>query len=155
MSANIREEPFVISGIAGRYPDCRNVNELKVNLYNAIDMMSDREVRWSNSVWSELPKRKGVLCDLERFDASFFGIHSKLVNAMDPQCRILLELAYEAILDAGVHPESIRGSRTSVYIAQGLNETFASKSTGDQSASDLETAIKGFVCGVLYFAVTK
>lgn len=125
MVSKISEEAFVISGISGRYPGCRNVNELKRNLYDQIDMMSDAEVRWSNSIWSDLPKRKGVLYDLERFDASFFGIHAKLVNAMDPQSRILLELAHEAILDAGIHPESLRGSRTNVYIAQGMLETFA------------------------------
>lgn len=105
-------ESFVISGIAGRYPGCRNVSELRWNLYNLIDMMSDREVRWSNSIWSELPKRKGVLCELDRFDASFFGIHAKSVNAMEPQGRILLELACEAIMDAGVNPESLRAQVT-------------------------------------------
>lgn len=125
MASRILEEAFVISGIAGRYPGCRNVNELKKKLYDQIDMMSDQEVRWSNSSWSELPERKGVLCDMERFDASFFGIHAKHVNAMDPQSRIMLEVAYEAIFDAGIHPESLRNSRTNVYIAQGLPEAFA------------------------------
>lgn len=136
------DKSFVISGIAGRYPDCRNVDELKKNLYNQVDMVSDRDIRWSNSVWSELPKRKGTVPDLERFDASFFGIHAKLVHGMDPAGRILLELAYEAILDAGVSPDAIRGSRTNVYIAQGIAEALAHKlSTGDP-----KTVINGLVC---------
>lgn len=139
MSSKMSKESFVISGIAGRYPECRNVNELKWNLYNQIDMMTDREIRWSNSTWSELPKRKGVLHDLERFDASFFGIHAKMVNSLDPQTRILLELAYEAIFDAGIHPEALRGSRTNVYIAQGVPETLAYKVCGN--GVDAETAI--------------
>lgn len=35
---------------------------------------------------------------------------------MDPQCRILIERAYEAVLDAGVNPKSIRGTKTGVFV---------------------------------------
>ena len=48
-----------------------------------------------------LPRRNGKLKDLTRFDAAMFGVHPKLANAMDPQLRILLEVVYEAIVDAG------------------------------------------------------
>jgi hypothetical protein len=49
-----------------------------------------------------LPKRSGKLKDLSKFDASFFGVHPKQANSMDPQLRILLEVTYEAIIDAGL-----------------------------------------------------
>lgn len=145
MSSKNSENSFVISGIAGRYPECRNVNELKKNLFDQVDMVTDREVRWSNSIWSELPKRKGIVSDVERFDATFFGIHAKLANKLDPQSRIMVELAYEAIIDAGVHPEELRGSRTNVYIASGLPETFASQLC-DSSAADGKVSMAGLVC---------
>ena len=48
-----------------------------------------------------LPTRSGKLKDLSKFDAQFFGVHGKQANNMDPQARILLELTYEAIVDAG------------------------------------------------------
>lgn len=48
-----------------------------------------------------LPKRSGKLKDLSKFDASFFGVHPKQANSMDPQLRMLLEVTYEAIVDAG------------------------------------------------------
>ena len=48
-----------------------------------------------------LPKRSGKLKDLSKFDASFFGVHPKQADAMDPQLRILLEVTYEAIVDSG------------------------------------------------------
>jgi len=48
-----------------------------------------------------VPKRCGKLKDLSKFDASFFGVHPKQANAMDPQLRILLEVTYEALLDSG------------------------------------------------------
>jgi len=48
-----------------------------------------------------MPKRCGKLKDLTKFDASFFGVHPKQANGMDPQLRLLLEVTYEALLDAG------------------------------------------------------
>lgn len=48
-----------------------------------------------------LPRRSGKLKDLSKFDAAFFGVHAKLAHTMDPQLRLLLEVAYEAIVDAG------------------------------------------------------
>ena len=48
-----------------------------------------------------LPTRNGKLKDICQFDASFFGVHPKQANAMDPQLRMLLEVTYEALVDAG------------------------------------------------------
>ncbi len=49
----------------------------------------------------ELPKRHGKLKDLRKFDAGAFGVHPKQANTMDPQLRLLLEVSFEAICDAG------------------------------------------------------
>lgn len=48
-----------------------------------------------------LPARAGKLKDLTRFDNTFFGIHEKQANNTDPQLRMLMEVTYEAICDAG------------------------------------------------------
>ena len=48
-----------------------------------------------------LPRRCGKIKDLSKFDAAFFGVHPKQANTMDPQLRMLLEVTYEAITDAG------------------------------------------------------
>ncbi|KAJ0060389.1 hypothetical protein NL108_010160, partial [Boleophthalmus pectinirostris] len=63
-----------------------------------------------------LPQRNGKLKDISHFDAVFFGVHPKQANTMDPQLRIMLEVAYEAIVDAGLNPASLRGTKTGVYI---------------------------------------
>jgi acyl transferase domain-containing protein len=49
------------------------------------------------------------------FDAEFFGISGREAEAMDPQQRMLLETVYEALENAGITLDQIRGTRTSVY----------------------------------------
>ena len=49
----------------------------------------------------EIPPRTGKLYNIDKFDTSFFGIHNNQAQCMDPQCRLLLEKTYEAIVDAG------------------------------------------------------
>jgi fatty acid synthase, animal type len=109
------QDELVISGIAGRFPNSNNMAEFSHNLFNKVDMVDDDERRWRHTN-PEIPKRLGKINNLEKFDASFFGIHFKQAHTMDPQCRILLEHAYEAVIDAGINPKSMRGSRTGVFL---------------------------------------
>ncbi|KAG5675543.1 hypothetical protein PVAND_005439 [Polypedilum vanderplanki] len=108
-------EAVVVSGISGRFPNADNVKEFEYNLYNKIDMTDEDESRWKH-FHPEVPARTGKIRNLEKFDASFFSILNKHANWMDPQCRCLLEHAYEAIIDAGISPQSLVGSRTGVFI---------------------------------------
>lgn len=75
------------------------------------------------AVDSSFPQAIGKIKNLDKFDALFFGIHNKQVQAMDPMGRILLEVSYEAIVDAGVNPTSLRGSNTGVFIGSCASET--------------------------------
>lgn len=70
-----------------------------------------------------MPARTGKLKDLNHFDASFFGVHDKQAHRMDPQLRMLLELTHEAIVDAGVNPTQVRGSRTGVFVGAFASES--------------------------------
>ncbi|KAH8694395.1 putative polyketide synthase [Ilyonectria robusta] len=56
--------------------------------------------------------------DVRAFDASFFGLNALEASAMDPQHRLLLEIAYEAFENAGITIDSLWGSKTGVYVGQ-------------------------------------
>ncbi|MDE3069830.1 MAG: SDR family NAD(P)-dependent oxidoreductase, partial [Acidobacteriota bacterium] len=57
----------------------------------------------------------GFLQDAADFDAGFFGISPHQADAIDPQQRLMLEVAWEALEDAGIDPASLEGSATAVF----------------------------------------
>jgi acyl transferase domain-containing protein len=65
-------------------------------------MLDLSENRWKGISY-DLPKYSGFMPNVQKFDGKFFGLPDKRVDVMDPQSRILLEHAYEAIFDAGVY----------------------------------------------------
>ncbi|XP_020494498.2 fatty acid synthase [Labrus bergylta] len=108
-------DDIVIAGISGRLPESNNLEEFWENLMGGVDMVTEDNRRWTPGLYG-LPKRNGKLKDISKFDAAFFGVHPKQANTMDPQLRIMLEVAYEAIVDGGLNPAALRGSKTGVYV---------------------------------------
>ncbi len=64
----------------------------------------------------------GFVDDIDEFDANFFGIRPIEARSMDPRQRMLLETSWEAIENAGIDPNSLRGARVGLYIGLGGSE---------------------------------
>ncbi|KAK1573009.1 uncharacterized protein LY79DRAFT_641978 [Colletotrichum navitas] len=81
--------------------------------------------RWNgDSFWSASKQRNKAITksghfikqDVSKFDATFFGISSAEAAAMDPQHRLMTEVAYEAVESAGLTLKELQGSRTGVWM---------------------------------------
>jgi fatty acid synthase, animal type len=109
------EEEVVISGIAGRFPQADSVEEYEQKLSDGVYMVDDSEnrIKWK---FPNQPTKFGLMRNLEKFDSQAFRVPSFLSKSVDPQGRILLEHVFESIIDAGVSPTSIMGTKTGVYI---------------------------------------
>nr|XP_022904132.1 fatty acid synthase isoform X2 [Onthophagus taurus] len=115
-------DDVVITGISGRFPESNNMEEFRQQLFDGIDLVTDDERRWPSGLYG-LPTRTGKLKDISHFDATFFGVHAKQAHVMDPQLRLLLELTHEAIVDAGMSPAELKGSKTGVFIGVSDSES--------------------------------
>lgn len=111
-------EGIAIIGMAGRFPEARNVDELWRNLLAQRECISrfaaeelelghheDMEARSNPSY----VRARGVLADADMFDERFFGFNPKEAEILDPQHRLFLQSAWEALEHAGYDPQAFRG----------------------------------------------
>ncbi|HUU58401.1 MAG TPA: beta-ketoacyl synthase N-terminal-like domain-containing protein, partial [Phycisphaerae bacterium] len=119
-------EPIAIVGCALRFPGAADVDAYWSLLSGGVDAI--REIprdRWDVDAFYDpdpdapgkmYTRSGGFLPEIDRFDARFFGISPREAASMDPQHRLLLEVAWEALEDAGISAESLSGTPTGVYI---------------------------------------
>ncbi|MFE0421336.1 polyketide synthase, partial [Streptomyces sp. NPDC058953] len=93
-------------------------------------------------------RRGGFLDDPGLFDAAFFGISPREAVAMDPQQRIVLELAWAVLEDAGVVPATLRGTRTGVFVGS-LRDDYAGLVHRHGSAAITRHTMTGASRGVI------
>ncbi|HEX2925561.1 MAG TPA: SDR family NAD(P)-dependent oxidoreductase, partial [Ruminiclostridium sp.] len=123
--------PVAIVGMAGLMPQCDDLDEFWENLYNGKDMVTEVPLeRWD---WRQyygdpimqknktMAKWGGFIKDADKFDARFFGIAVREAELMDPQQRIMLELAWHTVENAGYSVASLSGSNTGVFIGAAAN----------------------------------
>ncbi|MEH2165184.1 MAG: amino acid adenylation domain-containing protein [Nostoc sp.] len=122
----IRESDIAIIGISGRFPGAMDLDAFWQNLRDGVESISffsDEELEQTDPTLLSNPnyvKAGAVLPKIEEFDASFFGYSPKEAEIMDPQQRIFLECAWEALESAGYNPETYQGS-IGVYANSGMN----------------------------------
>ncbi|MCP4695779.1 MAG: polyketide synthase, partial [Gammaproteobacteria bacterium] len=126
--AGIASNEIAIIGMAGRWPGAENVEAFWRNLRDEVESISffdESELLSSGTdpaVFNQpdYVRAGGVLSDIELFDAAFFNISPKEAETMDPQHRLFLECAQEAIENAG-YDAGTEGCSIGVYAGNGMN----------------------------------
>ncbi len=138
---------IAVIGIAGQFPDAKDIDAYWVNLAAGRNCISEvAEMRWSldeyfrpgaptagktNSKWL------GALDDYDRFDPLFFSISPTEAETMDPQQRLFLEACWHAIENAGYAPQSLSASQCGVFVGCGPSDYH-------QASQTLRLSAQGF-----------
>ena len=113
-------EPIAIIGIGCRFPGADGPDAFWRLLAEGGDAVHDwPEGRRGGRVAG---RRGGFLAEVDEFDADFFGIPAREAARIDPQHRLLLEVAWEALEDAGQVPEHLGGSPVGVFVGISTND---------------------------------
>ena len=136
------DEPVAIVGMAGRFPGAPDIDAFWRQLAEGRNAVTDG--RPGTGDWkgllgdpgAEEPAYRmgGFLEGIDCFDSGFFRIPPIEARLMDPQHRMLLETTWQALEDAGIDPERLRGSRTGVFAGvgsgNGYRDLIAAKGQG-------------------------
>ncbi|GEM_PF-6507797 len=126
-----KHEPIAIIGMSGRFPQARTVDQLWTLLAEGKSGIGEMPLsRWdwhdyytaTGDKSNKISTNKGGFIDgIDEFDPLFFDISHQEAESLDPDERLLLIEAYNAIEDAGLDPLSLKGSKVGVFV--GMEES--------------------------------
>lgn len=138
-----------IIGAAHRFPSAPTSQRFWQALKTGEDLVTTvADDRWGLEAYRHPDKQHpgtsytfaaGSLGDISGFDAAFFGISPREAAQMDPQQRILLEMTWEALEDAGIPPQTLRGSQCGVFLGIASLD-YSYRMADDMSVIDTSTA---------------
>jgi len=115
--------PIAIIGMSGVMPQSKDLESFWQHLATGDDLIQEiPKERWDwKAFYGEGPNQTlakwgGFMDEVDQFDALFFGISPKEARFMDPQQRLFLQTALEAIENAGIRPSSLSGSQTGLFV---------------------------------------
>ncbi len=142
------EDGIAIVGMACRFPGAADISAFWHQLEAGTDAVTDG--RGDSGSWSDLAedlpaeyaayRQGGFVEGIEQFDSRFFRIAPIEARLMDPRQRMLLETSWQALEDAGMDPDRLRGSRTGLYAGISTSEYRDLMAGGDYGVSYLGTA---------------
>ncbi|MDJ0897303.1 MAG: amino acid adenylation domain-containing protein [Xenococcus sp. MO_188.B8] len=152
---------IAIIGMVGRFPGAASIDKFWDNLCHGvesstffaeeqIDPSVDRELLADTSYVSA----RGIIEGAELFDANFFNISPREAEVMDPQSRVFLELAYEALENAGYTAESFPG-KIGLYAGSGQNTYFENHICGRSEIIDRLGAFQTMLANEKDFVTTR
>lgn len=127
-----RAQPIAIVGMGARFPGARNVNAFWDNLVNARETVAtlDEATLRQNEIDYDALKddpdyvpRAGILEDVEQWDNGFFRSNARQAALMDPQHRLWLECAWDALEDGCLDPARFAGN-VGVYLGIGTRGNY-------------------------------
>lgn len=166
------DEPIAIVAMACRTPGGVSDPESYWALLDAGgDAVGSFPDRWDverlydpnpESIGKTYAREGGFLKDIDHFDAGFFGVSPREALSMDPQQRLVLEVAWEALERAGICPDALNESATGVYIGSigsdyGPSASFLETFDGYWSTGQASSVLSGrlsYVLGLQGPAVT-
>lgn len=145
---DINGSEVAIVGMSGRFPGAKTIDKFWQNLREGVESVSffsDEELLCSGVDYSLLNtpnyvKANAVLSDVEEFDADFFGFSPKEAEILDPQHRLFLECAWEALENAGYNSQTYEGS-IGVYAGTEANGYLLNNIYPKMGFSDLQTVL--------------
>jgi acyl transferase domain-containing protein/thioesterase domain-containing protein len=126
-----RSSEIAIIGLSLRVPGADNERQFWHNLSTGTESLSvfaddELDLGLRQRVLVNRPdfvKSGGILEDIDRFDAEFFGCSAREAQLLDPQQRLFLQACWEALESAGYDPDRYAGS-IGVYAGAGINTYF-------------------------------
>ena len=125
------QRDIAVVGMAGRYPGAENADEMWEMFSNYRSGVGELPAgRWSEySRDPEMTRRMeqaqltgGYIEDIASFDAEFFGLSPLEAANMDPQQRMILQLTWEALEDAHIPANQLRGKQVGVFMGNTNND---------------------------------